>query len=1182
MKKKMKISLTMYQRLFAVMGVLMLCVPLGVMAQQIVFSDTFANSTINGGPTTNMIPGGTPTASFTSYEIASGKNATATTNFPGHLQVITAATSSGNTEAQALFTRFPVTLATNGDYIELDVTFVDQPSVLNGLGGNGTGPYIGLYNSGGVAPLAGTLLWNAGLGSGTTAVTGGTRNWLGYFTGMLRGLSAASSWNIQGRPAQTTVNNTCQELLFGAQSVGVVNANPATFPFPNLTVGSSYTAQLRITLSAAGTLNVTNALYVGTDTTGTVVWTNVANYTGANFLTTNFDGLAVGARPGGGTPWTNDFTSITVIAKLAAQAGPYFFVTSSGDPCAGGITLGLSGSVTTNVYLLYTNGVDSGQSVLGTGSAISFGLQTFPAIYTVIASNTATASMGPMYGNAIISSPGVTFTSQPASVTIVTNVLASFSAVANGTALTYQWYKNGVALTNSGTVSGAQTANLVIYPTGAGDVATVVNGYYLVAKNPCGVSATSAPNVSLTLTPPRNLVWAGGNPDNNWEYTESNFTLAGNPTTFKDGDIVTFDSTSPNTTVTIATNVIPTKVIVSSANDYTFNGSAKLTGFGTFVNVGPANVIIDNNPLIPFDYTGGTLVTNGTTMTIGDGSTVNGAINGIVTVSSNSFLNYNTSGAGTLNSPVNVANGLAGNGTANYADVNGSILATPLNLISSNFNGVINISSSTSLHASDNNLGYAVGNGSTVNVPANNQVWLDRSGTSYNSTFNIAGTGWPFVAAGTPRTGALRVFNCFVNGPVNLLANSRIGGTINGATIQSVISGAFQLEVYGNTNSFVLVLGPTNGAPQAYSSTLITAGAIRAVGTNAISSGPLVVGEGGDMQLNGFNVTVANLSSTLSASGGLVIPIEGPRVRNMNTTNAGTLTVGTDGTGSEFDGTFSDGTNAPLNLTKVGGGILTLTGVNTNSGIVTVSGGKIAMSGSGSFGKASQIVIGSGATYDVSAAGGTLTLNTNQSLKGTGTMAGNLSASLGSTVAPGLPMGTLTVSGSATVNGTYLPNLNRTNVVNCSKFTASGGLTFSGATLSVTNVGPILQAGDFFQLFPGATAGFTTILLQTNDVPNNAVYTWNNTVGSDGKITVSTVTSLVNTNPTTITTAVTSGSMTLSWPTDHTGWILQSQTNSLAAGIGTNWIDVSGSAATNKVVISINKTNGAVFYRMKF
>ncbi|MGH7952862.1 MAG: beta strand repeat-containing protein, partial [Limisphaerales bacterium] len=718
---------------------------------------------------------------------------------------------------------------------------------------------------------------------------------------------------------------------------------------------------------------------------------------------------------------------------------------------------------------------------------------------------------------------------------------------------------------------------LVIYPTQAADAATVANGDYVVAQDPCGNVVTSTPNASLTLTPPRNLVWVGGNPDNNWEYTETNFTVSGTPTTFMDGDNVTFDDTSANKTVTITTNLVPTSVTVNSASGYTFNGTGKLTGFGKLVDVGSGNVTIVNDFASKYDYTGGTIVSNGATLTFGDGASINGSVGGIVTVSSGGTLNYNYAGSGTANSPVNLNNGLASSGTVNYNDVNGSILATPLEIISSNFNGTINIQGFTALHASDNNAGYALGDGSTVNVPPNTQVWLDRSATAYNNTFNIAGTGW---LGATPGTGAMRVYNCTINGPINLMDNARIGGSINGATIQSVISGDYQLEIYGNTNSFVLVMGPTNGSPQAYTSTLITSGAIRAVNTNAISTGPLTIDQGGDMQLYGNDITVANLSSIDS---GVNTVIEGPRVRNMSATTAATLTVGTDGANSEFDGTFSDGAAAPLGVTKVGAGTLTLTGVNTNTGAVTVSGGTIAMSGSGSFNTASAIAIGSGAFYDVSGAGGTLTLNTSQTLQGNGTLAGTLDASAaGSTVAPGLPMGTLTVSGNATISGAYRANLNRTNSPsNCSKLTSSGGtVTYSGAALSVTNVGPKLQAGDVFQLFSGATSGFSAFNLQTNDPVNNAVYTWDNTITSDGRITVAGVSTLVNTNPTNIVATVSGGSLTLTWPMDHTGWTLQVQTNSLNVGLSTNWVNVPGSSLINSVTNAINQTNGSVFYRL--
>jgi hypothetical protein len=1149
------------------------------LAQQTVFYDSFASSTINGGPTTNMIPGGTPTASYTSYEIASGKNATATTNSPGNLSVITAATSSGNTEAQALFTKYPVTLATVGDYIELEATFTDTTNVLNGLGGNQTGPLMGLYNSGGIPPLAGTLLWNGGLGSATTAATGGTKNWLGYIAGMYHGLSAASAWTIAGRPAETAVaNNTCQELLYGVPgALGTVSATPASFPFPTLTCGLQYTAQLRIILSAAGTLTVSNALFAGVGTGGAVVFTNTAIYTGANFLTTNFDGLAVGARPGGGgVPWTNNFNSITVIASLAAQAGPYYLVTSSGAPCAGGLTIGLSGSVTTNVYLLYTNGIYTGQSVLGTGSAISFGFQSSPATYTVIASNTVTASEGPMLGSAGVFVGVPVITSEPASVVSVTNQSVSFSATVTGNGLTYQWYRNAVALTNGGDFSGVQTTNLVISPAQAADAATSANGYYIVATDACGNTVTSTPVASLTFVPPNSLVWQGNNNSGIWDLTNTfNFLNQFSASAqFTNGDIVTFDDSSPNTSVNIAsTNLIPTLTRVIGSQSYNFSGSGQLTGFGQLLDGSSGTLTIGNANT----YTGGTIVSNSATLQLGTGSGIIGSVGGTVNISSSGTLQYNYSGTANANGNPGetLRETLAGSGTVNYNDQNGAIIATASALISSNFNGTINIQGYTCVHAVDLNSGYPLGNGSTINVPANTQAWLDRATTTYNNTFNIAGTGW---LGSTPQYGALRTYVITINGPINLLANARIGGSSTGPTIQSVVSGNYQLEIYGLTNTFVATMGPTNGSLQAYASTLITSGSIIAANSNAISAGPLALDSGGDLRLNGYNIAVSNLSSINS---GAIQLIEGPRVRNMNSTNSATLTVGSDGTSTEFDGTFSDGTNAPFGLTKVGAGTLTLTLLSSNTGPVTVTGGTIALSGSGSFNKA-PIAIGSGAFFDVSSIGGTLTLNANQKLMGNGTLTGTLAALAGSIVAPGLPMGTLTVSGSATINGTYQPNLNRTNAINCSKFTASGGVTFGGATLSDTNIGPRLQVGDAFQLFPGATAGFSTAQLQTNDVPNNAKYTWNNTVSSDGKITVATVASIVNTNPTNIVTSVSGGNLTLSWPTDHTGFTLQSQTNSLSVGLATNWVNVAGSTTTNQVVIPINAANGAVFYRLKF
>jgi hypothetical protein len=203
-------------------------------------------------------------------------------------------------------------------------------------------------------------------------------------------------------------------------------------------------------------------------------------------------------------------------------------------------------------------------------------------------------------------------------------------------------------------------------------------------------------------------------------------------------------------------------------------------------------------------------------------------------------------------------------------------------------------------------------------------------------------------------------------------------------------------------------------------------------------------------------------------------------------------------------------------------------------------------------------------------------------LKGDGTLTGTLTAPAGSIVEPGMPLGSLTVSGAAAISGTYLANLNRTNTPgNCSQFN-SAGTTFTGATLSVTNLGSKLQAGDVFQLFPSGTSGFSSFAMQTVDAAHNAVYSWNNTVGTDGRITVASVGYAVNPQPTNLVSSVIGTNLDLSWPADHTGWILQTQTNSLSSGLGTNWVSVPASAGTNQVLVPINGKNGSVFFRMVF
>ena len=62
--------------------------------------------------------------------------------------------------------------------------------------------------------------------------------------------------------------------------------------------------------------------------------------------------------------------------------------------------------------------------------------------------------------------------------------------------------------------------------------------------------------------------------------------------------------------------------------------------------------------------------------------------------------------------------------------------------------------------------------------------------------------------------------------------------------------------------------------------------------------------------------------------------------------------------------------------------------------------------------------------------------------------------------------------------------------------------------------------------------------------------------------------------------ANTAGQLQISWPTDHTGWQLQSQTNNLTSGLGTNWVNEPASMHTNQMTVPLNSTNGSVFFRL--
>ncbi len=323
-----------------------------------------------------------------------------------------------------------------------------------------------------------------------------------------------------------------------------------------------------------------------------------------------------------------------------------------------------------------------------------------------------------------------------------------------------------------------------------------------------------------------------------------------------------------------------------------------------------------------------------------------------------------------------------------------------------------------------------------------------------------------------------------------------------------------------------------------------------------------------NLYMNGGLVDYANVNSdnftetiegSISLSSGVTSYIG---ALGLTTTTAETLfvTAPISGEGNlEIGGTnINSGTDI---------GTVVLAGTNDYTGTTTVATGYLLVNGS--------------------VANSPVTVNSNASLGGTGSIGDNVTVQTGGQVAPGIPsvgaltptLGTLT-AGNVTLAGTALIKLNRTAAPTSDKLSATSIVVSPGATLTVTNIGSTnLVAGDTFTLFSTRVSGsFSTIILPA--LPGTNVY-WANNLAMNGTIAVMTALT-VNTNSTNITATVSGSTLTLAWPADHLHWHLQVQTNSLSSGLGTNWYTIPGSDGVIATNITMNPTSGAVFYRMVY
>jgi autotransporter-associated beta strand protein len=312
-------------------------------------------------------------------------------------------------------------------------------------------------------------------------------------------------------------------------------------------------------------------------------------------------------------------------------------------------------------------------------------------------------------------------------------------------------------------------------------------------------------------------------------------------------------------------------------------------------------------------------------------------------------------------------------------------------------------------------------------------VTIDRAFTLNTGTTTPTGGGFDVATAGTVLTisGAGTGAGGFIKNGLGTLvltgANAYTGGTTinagvlqvgaaeatgalgtgaitdNGTLVYNLTSAATVAGIISGTGG-VTLLGPGNltlsGAntftgPITVSGGALLAGNASAFGTNV----PVSVASGATLSLNGNSVAIGSLTGAGTA--------------NDNSATAATLTVGGDNTSTTFSGTIVNGSTGALSLTKVGNGILTLTGTNTYTGGTNVLGGTL--------GVASDTALGTGAVTiaPLGTLSYTATTSTSKSFNlGNGTLAVSAGAVLtlnGGTVTNGFLRGAGTfATGAAT------------------------------------------------------------------------------------------------------------------------------------------------------------------------
>lgn len=980
------------------------------------------------------------------------------------------------------------------------------------------------------------------------------------------------TWTLTGGTLSYTGNTTISNGILAVNSS--ISSSPVSVFGPGGLAGSGSVGGL-VTLNAgnAGIL-LTNGVGAMLSLTGGLTLSN------ANVLafdigpsTATSDQIAVNGT------FTQAGTATIYIAPISGfAAGTFTLISGASGISASNFTMGTS-------LPGYTLSLSNDSSDLYLTVTVSAPPTAF---WDNHVSTVWNAHNGSIYNWDTDASSGINVSNVPATPTDVTFAAAGANNFNTTLGANFAIHSLTLSTPNNVTINGANTLTIGtgINNSGASNVinANVVLGIDQAWVNNSSYPLTVNSNISgihaLTINDNGNgVVLNGVNTYSGGTYLESGLLVLANPTnTLADTGYVYVDN---NSTLSLGTNNDTVgAVAVNYGNITGAGGKLTASSFALTNAIVTANLAGSGSPLIQDNGTAtlsGTNSYTGTT-TVGPGGTLvlsgnNSAVTGSTVVNGTLELLSSPTAISSA-SVLTVASGLTielvadqstaftcggiNAGTVLYftaneatgAGVNGSTLA---------LNGPITWTASGTTLQVDGANNYAValgdlfggnGAGATLNADSANLTIHSFTGLGNSSSINFAGPNNISVTAGitnSPTKGLALNFNqtgtvtlwgadsLSGTGPVSGTAFAVNSGTVvlNNATPISSLRGNPTLGLItgsGADTGAQLLLGGTDvngltGGITMNKNVIVEDGTTNGGSMNV---GPMILGGQNTSGINYFTGSVTlgydlniGMSATLESASGGEVDFTGNILANGTDTTAG-LTVGD----------------------AVHGGTVKLLGTNTYAGPTLLTNGTLVIStlhaGGGAFSVADSATLGTtNAQNSAGAALGSLTFGTR----------GSTTVRFDNVVSTTIPL--INAAGAVTVNGS--------------------------STIVITTNNAITTAGEYPLIKYGSLSGSFALAA----TPTNFVATLiNDTSQGWIALNVSSVYQPINPLPGPIQFGVSGSTLSLSWPT-NAGWILQSQTNSVAAGLGTNWVDVSGSSSVTATNITIVPTNATVFYRLR-